>query len=223
MRVFLTQYFIFNFCFVLITWVRNGLVRVVCSLVFNFPHFLINFWPFFYRSATFVERNVCKDWENEVNRIVQHAAAPLPPAVECEAAEDDVEEGGQVEEDQQGQRRNQCGLSESQILNGTTELILLPSYQSKTFYVKNKPRRYILRVLGFDWRDFPFLSVMDKILCSKYQTTLPFLRFQTTWKGKIDILPQNYEENSWSPWTWCSFGIQTWRWSSDWFLRIWMK
>ena len=65
-------------------------------------------------TSFFVERNISEYWKNEVNRIIQNRVDPTVPAVEFDAGETDVDDGRQIEEDQEGQGSNQARLSERQ-------------------------------------------------------------------------------------------------------------
>ena len=64
-----------------------------------------------------------------MDRIVQHGANPAVPAVELDAAEADVDDGWQIEQEQEDQGSNQAGLRESQEIEIAAE-IGLGNYQS---------------------------------------------------------------------------------------------
>ena len=77
-----------------------------------------------------IERNISEYRENEVDRIIQHRVGPTVPTVELDAGDADVDDGRQVEEDQEGQGSYQAGLGESQEIEIVTDFCLGKS-QSK--------------------------------------------------------------------------------------------
>ena len=71
-----------------------------------------------------IERNISEYRENEVDRIIQHRVGPTVPTVEFDAGDADVDDGWQIEQDQEGQGSNQAGLGERQEIEIVTESCL---------------------------------------------------------------------------------------------------
>ena len=65
-----------------------------------------------------------------MNRIIQNGVRPTVPTVELDAGDTDVDDGWQIEQDQEGQGSNQAGLGERQEIEIVTESCL-GNYQSK--------------------------------------------------------------------------------------------
>ena len=123
-----------------------------------------------------IERNISEYRENEVNRVIQHRVGPTVPTVELDAGDADVDDGRQVEEDQEGQGSYQAGLGESQEIEIVTDFCLGKS-QSKCDDDIRKIWLKSQALIGA----LPYHStwVADIIPCSYVQIVQQFLHFQT--------------------------------------------
>lgn len=59
-----------------------------------------------------------------MNRIIQNRVTPAVPVVEFDAGDGDVDDGREVEKDQQSQGSKQACLRETQVLNIVAEFCL---------------------------------------------------------------------------------------------------